>query len=115
MSMTFRNNYHQTIWAMVEWYRPNCSDGSNWLKKGWWRIDPGQSAVVFGGDARAVNPIWYGYAHASDGTEWRDQYQELVPSRAFEWCSNTADTSSRQILMHEIVVSKPNHTHNFNA
>lgn len=113
MSLTFKNGYHQSIWAMVEWAHPNCSDGGDWLKKGWWQIDPGQTKVVFGGDAHAVNPIWYCYAHAADGTEWRDRFQELVPVRAFEWCSSTADTDSRTVLMNEFVVSRPNHVHTF--
>ncbi|GAA5705043.1 MULTISPECIES: DUF1036 domain-containing protein [Streptomyces] len=115
MSLNLKNNYHQPVWAMVEWHHPNCSDGGDWMKKGWWKIGPGQTSTVFGDDVHAVNPIWYCYAHSSDGLEWRDRFQELVPTHAFEWCSNTADTSSRTILMNEFVVSRPNHVHTFLA
>ncbi|WP_327280716.1 MULTISPECIES: DUF1036 domain-containing protein [unclassified Streptomyces] len=114
MPLTFRNNHNTEIWTMVEWHQPNCSDGSNWVKKGWWRIGPGQTSTVFGGNPQAVNPIWYCYAYSTDGTEWRDRFQETVPHNAFEWCSNTADTSSRTILMNEFVVGGANHTHSFN-
>ncbi len=78
MALRFKNNYEREIWAMVERYQPNCSASSNWRKEGWWRIGPGETAVVYGGDAKAVNPIWYCYAYAGDGTEWRDTYQETV-------------------------------------
>ncbi|MFF4419906.1 DUF1036 domain-containing protein [Streptomyces sp. NPDC001549] len=114
MSLRLQNNYHTEIWTMVEWHQPNCSDGSSWVKKGWWRIGPGQSSTVFGGDVN-FNPIWYCYAYAPDGAEWRDRYQEVVPHRAFEWCSNTSDSTSRTILMNEFVVSRPNHVHSFNG
>ncbi|MGE7389446.1 DUF1036 domain-containing protein [Streptomyces sp. NPDC004126] len=114
MSLRFQNNYHREIWTMVERHQPNCSDGSNWVKEGWWRIGPGESAVVYGGDVSAVNQIWYCYAYSGDGVEWRDRFQETVPHRAFEWCSNTSDSSSRTILMNEFVVSRPNHVHSFN-
>ncbi|MGA5037668.1 DUF1036 domain-containing protein [Streptomyces capoamus] len=113
MSLTFSNASSKTLWAMVEWSYPNCPDGGEWMKKGWWQIEPGGTAVVYGGDVQAVNPIWYCYAHAADGTEWRDRYQELVPSRAFAWCTDTADSTSRTILMNEIVVSRPDHVHTF--
>ncbi|MCT2588500.1 DUF1036 domain-containing protein [Streptomyces sp. N2-109] len=115
MALIFRNDYSRPIWAMYERYRPNCPDGGNWLKAGWWKIQPGQTAVVFAGDPHGVNPIWYAYAHSDDGLEWSDRFQELVPVRAFEWCSNVADTSSRTILMHEFVAASTNHTHTFRA
>ncbi|CAM5619574.1 DUF1036 domain-containing protein [Streptomyces hirsutus] len=114
MALRFKNNYEREIWAMVERYQPNCSASSNWRKEGWWRIGPGETAVVYGGDAKAVNPIWYCYAYAGDGTEWRDKYQETVPHSVFEWCSNVSDASSRTILMREFTVTAPNFTFNFN-
>lgn len=78
MSLTFSNASSKTLWAMVEWSYPNCPDGGEWMKKGWWQIEPGGTAVVYGGDVHAVNPIWYCYAYALDGSEWRDSYQELA-------------------------------------
>jgi hypothetical protein len=34
---------------MVQWHNPDCSDGSDWEKKGWWQFEPGASKVPFGG------------------------------------------------------------------
>jgi uncharacterized membrane protein len=96
---------------MVEWHNPNCSDGSNWEKKGWWRIEPGGSAVVYGGDLSDLNQIWYFYAHAADGTQWAGEYEETVPPTAFDWCSNTANTESRTIGMRELVIAEGDDDH----
>ena len=68
MSLRFTNNYPSTLWAMIEWYHPNCEDGGNWEKAGWWKIDPGQTKTVFGGDVSDVNRYWYFFAHDADGT-----------------------------------------------
>ncbi|MFI1205335.1 DUF1036 domain-containing protein [Streptomyces sp. NPDC020883] len=115
MSLTFVNQHYSSIWAMVEWYRPNCPDGGDWIKKGWWKIDAGQSAVVYGGDVREVNQYWYCYAHSIDGYQWpgTDGFPELVPINAFEWCNQVADTTSRQVFMDQFSVGLPNHVHTF--
>jgi len=102
--LRFANGYRSTIWAMVEWYHPNCPDGGDWEKKGWWQIEPGQSAVVYGGDHRRVNRWWYYYAHAADGYHWPGDFPETVPVRAFQWCERTADTTSRTIRMRQLDV-----------
>ncbi|MEU5805657.1 MULTISPECIES: DUF1036 domain-containing protein [unclassified Streptomyces] len=114
MALRFKNNYEREVWAMVERYQPNCSASSNWFKEGWWKIAPQQTVVVYSGDARAVNPIWYCYAYSQDGVEWRDKYQESVPSRVFEWCSNVSDSTCRTIHMLEFTATAPNFTFNFN-
>ncbi|MEU2392002.1 DUF1036 domain-containing protein [Streptomyces sp. NPDC007369] len=113
MPLRFKNHYEREIWAMVERYQPNCSASSNWFKEGWWRIAPQQSVIVYSGNPQAVNPIWYCYAHAGDGREWRDKYQESVPRNLFEWCSNVSDSTCRTILMAEFTVTSPDFTLNF--
>src|SRR5687768_4306146 len=42
------NMYSTTVWAMFEWHHPDCIDGGDWRKRGWWRIEPGQTSVVYG-------------------------------------------------------------------
>jgi uncharacterized membrane protein len=64
--ITIFYNHPTTIWAMIEWSRPNCPDGGHWQKKGWWRIEPRGTAIVWGGDHN-FNRFWYGYTHAADG------------------------------------------------
>ena len=100
----FTNNYPSTVWVMLEWHHANCPDGGDWEKKGWWQIEPGQSAVAFGGDVNDLNSSWYWFAHAQDGAVWAGPFQEIVPDHAFDWCTNTADTSSRTIGMREVDV-----------
>jgi uncharacterized membrane protein len=101
--LTYVNGYTSTIWAMAEWYHPGCENG-NWEKKGWWRIEPGRSAVVFGDDVEDVNRFWYFFAHAADGAFWAGPFEETVPINAFDWCENTGSSTSRTIGMRELDV-----------
>jgi hypothetical protein len=93
------NEHSSTVWAMIEWSHPNCPDGGDWEKKGWWRMEPGESKVAYADDLDDVNLWWYGFAHAADGTVWGGEFPELVPTGAFQWCEHTADTSSRTVGM----------------
>lgn len=55
--LRFVNSHPTTVWVMIEFYesechRPGVSVGGHvslepWQGMGWWRIDPGQSAVVY--------------------------------------------------------------------
>lgn len=46
-----------TVWVSIMYYSPNCSDGGNWTKKGWWKIEPGpeHSKIVYGGSLQDLN------------------------------------------------------------
>jgi uncharacterized membrane protein len=102
------NRYSTTVWAMFEWHHPNCIDGGDWRKRGWWRIEPGQTSVVYGGDLASLQACSYFYAHAADGAEWAGVFTEFVPQRVFDWCSNTSSTDSRRIGMREICTGNAN-------
>ena len=102
MSLRFKNGYPQTIWAMIEWYSPGCPDGGDWEKAGWWKIAPGGTKTVYGGDLDDVNRYWYFYAHASNGAQWAGPYRETVPHIAFDWCSSTGSSDSRTVGMREL-------------
>jgi uncharacterized membrane protein len=108
--LRFVNGYRTTIWTMVEWYHPGCRDGEDylgeWEKAGWWKIDPGGSAVVFGGDVSDVNRYWYYFANAADGAVWAGPFGERVPLQAFQWCEKIAGTNSREIGMRELDVQR---------
>jgi uncharacterized membrane protein len=102
VALHFNNAYPSTIWTMIEWHHPGCEDGGDWEKAGWWKIEPGGSAIVHGGDLD--KRYWYFYAHAADGAYWAGAYEEIVPHIAFDWCSDTANTDSRTIGMRELDV-----------
>jgi uncharacterized membrane protein len=103
--LRFCNHYPHTVWVCIEWYHPNCSDGGNWEKAGWWKIYPGGCKTAYGGDVDDVNRYWYFYAHASDGAHWSGPYWEIVPHIAFDWCENTANTDSRWVGMRELDIN----------
>jgi hypothetical protein len=108
------NQHNSTLWAMIEWYHPNCPDGGDWEKKGWWQIEPGESKIPYGGDLDDVNLNWYCFAHAADGTVWGGNFPELVPTGAFDWCEQTADTTSRSVGMFQFPGGQSSdHTVNF--
>ncbi len=105
---SIRNAYPTTVWAMFEWHHPGCADGGDWEKKGWWRIEPGQTKVVYGGDLTALRACSYWYARAGDGVEWSGAYTEFVPPRVFDWCSNTSSSDARRIGMRETCTGNAN-------
>ncbi len=91
------NHYTRTIWVTIMWYSPNCGDGGNWRKRGWWKIDPGQCKIVFGEDLEDINRYFCYYANSSDGSEWSGPYIRDVPINAFLWCEWSKDSQSREI------------------
>lgn len=104
----FCNDYSSTVWVMFEWHSPNCPDGGDWQKKGWWSMEPGQCKVVYGGDLASLQACSYYYAEAADGAKWTGPITEFVPLRAFDWCANTSSTDSRTIGMREICTGNNN-------
>ena len=79
----FRNKTSATVWVSFLWYSPGCSDGGDWTKKGWWKLEPGQIKTVFGSDLQSVNTYYYYYAESSDGTKWSGPFNTCVPQSAY--------------------------------
>ncbi len=102
--LKFSNSFPETVWVCIDWYHPNCSDGGDWEKAGWWKIDPGQSAVVSTADVSDVNQFWYYFAHSESGNVWAGPFAEMVPHNRFDWCENTSSTDARQVGMRELDV-----------
>jgi uncharacterized membrane protein len=94
--LRFCNSYHTTVNVAIIYYHPNCPDGGDWVKKGWWVLNPGECKVPYGGDLNDLNRYYLYVAEAIDGRFWAGEYVRQVPNRAFEWCENTASTDSRQ-------------------
>src|SRR5271157_855234 len=69
MWLAFQNDYSSGVWVAVGYYHPNCPDGGDWAKKGWWRLNPGRSAIVLW----TTNTYSTFYAEADHGV------QRLVP------------------------------------
>ncbi len=88
------NSYHREISVAIWYYHPNCPDGGSWSKKGWWRITPGNSKVVFGPSLSGHNRYFTYHAFSSDGAVWAGPYGTLVPPQAFDWCLPTGNTQS---------------------
>lgn len=95
--LKFCNSYPSTVWVTIMWYHPDCPDGGNWEKAGWWKIVPGACKVVFGDDLDDVNRYWCFYAEAADGAVWSGPYVRSVPHQAFDWCEWTSQTGARQL------------------
>lgn len=83
--LRFTSNYPHTLWVAIMYYEPECEFG-DWIKKGWWRLEPGQSATVYGGHLAIRNRYYCFYAQASDGARWSGPYTRFVPYQAFAWC-----------------------------
>ncbi|MEU2516851.1 DUF1036 domain-containing protein [Streptomyces syringium] len=67
----------------------NCPD--DWLKFGWYNLDPGECRDIYTGCVSAVNRFWYFYSKASDGAEWAGPFRYCVRGPAFEWCLNRCE------------------------
>lgn len=95
--LQFCNRHTQTLWVTIMFYHPNCPDGGDWEKKGWWGIAPGECNVVFGGDLDDLNQYYCFYAEANDGVVWAGPYVRSVTNRAFDWCENVSSTDARDV------------------
>ena len=105
--LKFCNKYKTGVWVSIMYYEPGCSDGGDWVKKGWWRLTPGQCKVAYGGDLDDLNRYFCFYADADDGAVWAGPYKRFVPFQAFAWCewiacsTSTATTTSPSISCHK--------------
>lgn len=104
MWLRYSNNYARGLWLAIGYYNPGCSDGSNWGKRGWYRIEPGQSAIVLW----TTNAHSTFFAEADDGVFWGGgPFNTNVPSQAFDWCWNTASSQGQIVGMRLVTVSNP--------
>ena len=98
--LQFCNRYHRRLWVAIIYHRPNCPDGGDWAKKGWWEIDPGQCKIAIGGSL--PNRYYYFFAEAADGGFWAGTIRTQAPRRVFDWCLNTGSTDSRTLGFRKI-------------
>lgn len=107
MALRFINGTDQPVQVAIQWFDASCGATTDrqWRKRGWYRIDPGATGTVFGGDLRHFNKVWYYYAETTDQRwAWTSRdFAECLPWSVFDWC-NECNTHSRNIGMVETVV-----------
>jgi hypothetical protein len=110
MALYFRNQTNRTVNVALGYHWPNCPDGDNWAKKGWWVIAPGQTATVRGGASNGAKYFWH--AHTDTGAQWGGEFVTNLPTNAFDWCWPTSSTNSTPRRMQKLIVpvTSINHT-----
>jgi Protein of unknown function (DUF1036) len=101
MWLQFHNAHGHRLWLSVGYYSPGCEDGSNWAKRGWYELDPNQSAIVLW----TTNTYSTFYAEGEDGAHWSGPYVTELPFNAFDWCWFTGSTQGEDVGMRLITVS----------
>jgi uncharacterized membrane protein len=88
MALTLCNGYPALISTAICFYSPDTcgGEGDNFEMMGWWNIEPGACALVYGDDLEDLNRYWYYYADAGDGAVWSGPYGASVPLAAFDQC-----------------------------
>ena len=94
---TICNNYGKVISVAFMWYTPNCPDGGDFTKKGWWNLNPGQCVKVFNQNLASINRYDYVYARSTDGKEWSGNLIRAAPNAAFEWCEWVSGSQSQDV------------------
>jgi uncharacterized membrane protein len=81
MSLVLCNSYSSAISTAIMFYSPDtCSgEGANFEMMGWWNLDPGSCATVYGNDLEDLNRYWFYYAMAGDGAVWSGPDSASVP------------------------------------
>ena len=102
MGLYFRNKTNETVFVAYAYASPGC-DGSEWAKKGWYRIVPGGTAKVLTG--WAGNSKYFYYAETESRTRvWQGPFFTPLPANAFDWCWNTGSTNSRTLGLRKFEV-----------
>ncbi len=102
--LTFCNKYPSDVWICILWYRPNCPDGGDWEKEGWFHLPQGACGNVSSAELAEINRYWYFYAQAADGAYWAGAPGIMVPYEAFDWCVNTSCSDCFRVGLRELDV-----------
>jgi hypothetical protein len=103
MGLYFRNGRGDTLFVAYAYHAPGCEGGTDWAKKGWYRLAPGGTAKVFSGWA---GPGKYFAFAENESRTWSatGPFTTQLPSRAFDWCWATGSTDSRELGLFKIEV-----------
>ncbi len=98
------NSYRAHVYVAIMFYSfETCSgEGWNFETMGWWSVDQGSCAIVYGNDLEDLNRYWYYYAEADDGAVWAGPYRATVPNEAFSGCQGIGVSTQRTIGFREL-------------
>lgn len=99
MTLYFRNRTPNLVYVAIGYPNQGCSP-INYAKRGWYAIQPGGRAAVYGGRASGKSFYWYAYDRV--GNVWDGQYFTDVRSTVFDWCWNTGCSTCRSVGFREI-------------
>ncbi|MFS0573198.1 DUF1036 domain-containing protein [Brevibacillus sp. 179-C8.2 HS] len=93
MGLYFRNNTNSTVFVAYAYENFSCSP-VNYAKRGWYRIEPGQTRLVRSGH---VGGRTYYYYAEGGGRRWAGNNFTQVPRTSFHWCWNRGCTTCRNL------------------
>lgn len=97
------NAYTTRIHTAIMFYSPDtCGSDGDFETMGWWNLDPGSCATVYGNDLEDLNRYWYCYAEADDGAVWAGPYIADIPLGAFDSCIGLGTSPGRRIGYREL-------------
>jgi uncharacterized membrane protein len=110
MAIYVRNEGHELIYVAFAYHYPNCPDGDNWAKQGWWQVHAGGTVTVRGGASNGARYFWF--AETDSGLQWAGSLFTWLPSTAFNWCWPTSSSNASLKGMRQLDVpwSSVNHT-----
>jgi uncharacterized membrane protein len=87
-ALSFCNRTQTTLEAAWGYRDADADDTQNWVSEGWWRIEPGQCARVYG--QPLLQRFYFYYAHAlaqtskdAPPTVWSGKYMLCTDDKAF--------------------------------
>ena len=104
MAVYVRNDGNPRIYFALAYHYPNCPDGENWAKKGWWQIPADGTVTVRGGASNGAKYFWY--AETDTGLQWAGDLFTWLPTNAFDWCWPTSSTNASLRRMRRLDVPR---------
>lgn len=108
MGLYFRNNTNRPVYVAYAYLNFNCGP-VNYAKRGWYRVEPGQTRLVRSG--YVGGRTYYYYAEDDFGRRWSGAYVTQVPQQAFHWCWNTGCTTCRNVGFRRFYVGVLNYNY----
>jgi hypothetical protein len=103
MGLYFQNSTVDTVFVAYAYHAPGCEGGTDWAKKGWYRIGPGGTSKVLSGWAGPGK--YFFFAESEPGTRaWSGPFFTPLPPRAFDWCWQTGSSDSRTLGLAKLEV-----------
>ena len=88
--LSFQNLTNQTVWVILLYYDSSCGAANqNFRKQGWWKLNPGQTVVIWNVDLRTVNRyIYFEAEFDADKSVWGgngNAWIEITDARDLGW------------------------------